>query len=61
MRSFLGVPVAIRGKVWGNLYLSEKAEGDFTNSDEQAIVALAEEAADTIRFERRAEGNEAVT
>jgi GAF domain-containing protein len=61
MRSFLGVPVMIRGRAWGSLQLAEKAEGDFTNSDEQAIVALAEEAADTIRFERRAEGNEAVT
>ena len=27
MRSFLGVPVVIRGEVWGNLYLTEKADG----------------------------------
>ena len=25
MRSFLGVPIVIRGEVWGNLYLTEKS------------------------------------
>src|SRR3954451_17488770 len=35
MRSFLGVPIRIREKVFGNLYLTEKAEGeDFTDRDE---------------------------
>ena len=29
MRSFLGVPILIRGEAWGNLYLTEKAGGDF--------------------------------
>ena len=32
MRSFLGVPVVIRGQVWGNLYLTEKAEGEFSEA-----------------------------
>ena len=32
MRSFLGVPVVIRGQVWGNLYLTEKAGGEFTEA-----------------------------
>ncbi|WP_201931634.1 GAF domain-containing sensor histidine kinase [Nocardioides donggukensis] len=42
MRSFLGVPVRIRGRVFGNLYLTEKAgEGDFTEEDERVVVALA--------------------
>lgn len=42
MRSFLGVPVRIRGQVFGNLYLTEKAGGtDFTEGDEQIVVALA--------------------
>jgi signal transduction histidine kinase len=42
MRSFLGVPVHIRGTVFGNLYLTEKAGGgDFTDTDEQLVVALA--------------------
>ena len=27
MRSFLGVPVMIRGRAWGNLYLAEKVGG----------------------------------
>ena len=42
MTSFLGVPVHIRGTVFGNLYLTEKeGGGDFTDSDEQLVVALA--------------------
>jgi hypothetical protein len=42
MGSFLGVPVRIRGTVFGNLYLTEKAGGgEFTESDEQLVVALA--------------------
>lgn len=42
MRSFLGVPVLVRGKVFGNLYLTEKrGGGDFTDDDEETIVALA--------------------
>ena len=42
MRSFLGVPVRVRGKVFGNLYLCDKAGGDvFTDIDEEMITALA--------------------
>ena len=42
MRSFLGVPIRIREKVFGNLYLTEKAGGgDFTEQDETVVVALA--------------------
>ncbi len=41
MDSFLGVPVFIRGEVWGNLYLTEKRDGPFTSADEEAIVVLA--------------------
>lgn len=42
MSSFLGVPVRIRGTVFGNLYLTEKADGgDFTSQDEQLVEALA--------------------
>jgi signal transduction histidine kinase len=41
MRSFLGVPVRIRDKVFGNLYLTEKhGGGDFTEQDEAVVVAL---------------------
>jgi signal transduction histidine kinase len=41
MRSFLGVPVRIRDKVFGNLYLTEKNDGEFTEQDERIVVALA--------------------
>ena len=42
MERFLGVPVRIRGRVFGNLYLTEKAEGaDFTDADEILVEALA--------------------
>ncbi|MGD0980878.1 MAG: GAF domain-containing protein [Solirubrobacteraceae bacterium] len=41
MGSFLGVPIFIRGEVWGNLYLTEKQDGEFDEGDEDAIVVLA--------------------
>jgi signal transduction histidine kinase len=41
MRSFLGVPVLVRGAVFGNLYLTEKAKGTFTAEDEAILTALA--------------------
>ncbi len=42
MTTFLGVPVRIRGTVFGNLYLTEKAGGEpFTEQDEQLVEALA--------------------
>ncbi len=42
MNSFLGVPLRIRDKVFGNLYLTEKlGGGDFTTQDEEIVVALA--------------------
>ena len=42
MRTFLGVPVRVRDKVFGNLYLTEKQGGeDFSGEDEELAVALA--------------------
>jgi signal transduction histidine kinase len=42
MDTFLGLPVRIRGTVFGNLYLTEKHGGEaFTEQDEQAVGALA--------------------
>lgn len=42
MHSFLGVPVRVRGEVFGNLYLTEKNGGvDFTAEDESIVEALA--------------------
>jgi signal transduction histidine kinase len=42
MATFLGVPVVIRGHAWGNLYLTEKAGGEFDEADEQSAAILAE-------------------
>ena len=42
MATFLGVPVRIRGTVFGNLYLTDKAGGgQFTTQDERLVEALA--------------------
>ncbi|MER7893417.1 GAF domain-containing sensor histidine kinase [Micromonospora sp. NPDC094482] len=42
MHSFLGVPVRIRERIFGNLYLAEKQDGaEFTEDDEEIVVALA--------------------
>jgi signal transduction histidine kinase len=42
MHSFLGVPIRIRDQVYGNLYLSEKqGPGDFTEDDQEIVIALA--------------------
>ncbi|MGB6453281.1 MAG: GAF domain-containing sensor histidine kinase [Streptosporangiaceae bacterium] len=41
MRGFLGVPVHVRGEVFGNLYLTEKLDGsDFSAEDEAVVSAL---------------------
>jgi signal transduction histidine kinase len=45
MSSFLGVPIRIRGTVFGNLYLTDKAVGPFTATDERLVQALAQAAA----------------
>jgi GAF domain-containing protein len=42
MSSFLGVPIRVRGEVFGNLYLTNRRDGaDFTDEDEQLVAALA--------------------
>jgi GAF domain-containing protein len=39
MTTFLGVPVAIRGRVFGNLYLTEKHDGaEFTQEDQDSVA-----------------------
>ena len=53
MGSFLGVPVRVRGRVFGNLYLTEKRDGDhFTSADEHTVSALAAAAAVAIENAR---------
>ena len=42
MSSFLGVPVVVRGRVFGNLYLCDKIGGEpFNDTDEELCIALA--------------------
>ncbi len=42
MTSFLGVPIRLRGVVYGNLYLTDKADGRvFTEVDQELAVGLA--------------------
>ena len=42
MQTFLGVPVSIRDEVYGNLYLTDKADGQpFSEDDEVLVQALA--------------------
>jgi GAF domain-containing protein len=45
MKSFLGVPIMIEGQAWGNLYLTEKADGEFSEEDEEAVIVLSDWAA----------------
>ncbi|OJU85169.1 MAG: hypothetical protein BGO11_20135 [Solirubrobacterales bacterium 70-9] len=57
MRTFLGVPIRIRGVDWGSLYLTEKAGGaEFDAGDEEMIAALAEWAAIAVENARLYEG-----
>jgi signal transduction histidine kinase len=45
MRSFLGAPVTARGRVFGNIYLTEKRGAEeFDDQDERALVVLAAQA-----------------
>jgi signal transduction histidine kinase len=52
MRTFLGVPITIGGKTYGNLYLAERANGVFTEDDEALVTALAATAATAINNAR---------
>jgi len=42
MRAFLGVPIRVRGEVFGNLYLTDKTTAEaFSDVDEELIVGIA--------------------
>ncbi|HXW58116.1 MAG TPA: GAF domain-containing sensor histidine kinase [Solirubrobacteraceae bacterium] len=57
MSTFLGVPILVRGTPYGNLYLTEKADGqEFSEADEEAIGVLAEFTGVAIDHARRYEG-----
>ncbi|HEU5207060.1 MAG TPA: GAF domain-containing protein [Gaiellaceae bacterium] len=52
MRTFLGVPIVLRGVAYGNLYLTEKDGGTFTSEDEELTQLLAAQAAVAIENTR---------
>ncbi len=53
MTSFLGAPIRIHGTVFGNIYLTEKNGGqDFTDTDEELLIALASAAGVAIQNSR---------
>jgi signal transduction histidine kinase len=53
MRTFLGVPILLRGTSYGNFYLTEKGdERDFTEEDEELVTLLAAQAAVAIENAR---------
>ena len=39
------MPIVVHGEAWGNLYLTEKEAGEFTQDDEEAVDVLADWAA----------------
>ena len=41
MESFLGVPIRVGDQVFGNLYLTNAASGEFSADDEELVTALA--------------------
>jgi two-component system, NarL family, sensor histidine kinase DevS len=53
MTTFLGVPILIGGEAWGNLYLTDKHDGDFTAEDEESVTMLAGWAGIAIENARR--------
>jgi signal transduction histidine kinase len=57
MSSFLGVPILTDGNPFGNLYLTEKQDGEqFTAADEEAVTMLSELAGFAIDHARRYTG-----
>jgi signal transduction histidine kinase len=53
MRTFLGVPIIVRGVAYGNLYLTEKRDGAvFDETDEELVRLLAAQAAVAIENAR---------
>ena len=53
MKTFLGSPIVIRGEIYGNIYLTEKAGGaEFDEADEELLLVLTEYAAIGIHHAR---------
>ena len=52
MQGFLGVPILLRGRAFGNLYLTQKQTGAFTADDQELVETLASQAAVAIENAR---------
>jgi signal transduction histidine kinase len=53
MKTFLGTPILLRGVAYGNLYLTEKADGvEFDDDDEELVTLLSAQAAVAIENAR---------
>ena len=58
MQSFLGVPIMVEGRLWGNVYLTDKDEGEFTELDEATVVRIVDRAAIAIEIALKYERSE---
>ena len=58
MDSFIGVPIRVRNKVFGNLYLTDSKNGHFSADDEELAQALAATAGIAIENARLFEDSE---
>ena len=57
MRSFLGAPLRALGRIYGNIYLTDKRDADvFSDDDEAAVVVLATQAGVAIENARLYDG-----
>jgi signal transduction histidine kinase len=55
MTSQLGVPVLSKGRIIGNLYLTDKEDGEFTEADEEMVRTFAANAAVAVENSRMQE------
>ena len=56
MTTFLGVPIRVRDRVYGNLYLTERlGGGSFDEDDERAVITLAAQAGVAVETARNRE------
>ena len=58
MDSFLGVPVRVGSEIYGNLYLTDAADGEFTADDQALVTALAAAAGRAVNNARRFQESE---
>jgi signal transduction histidine kinase len=55
MQTFLGVPITVRGRIFGRLYLTEKRGDQFTKDDERIAMTFASQAGVAIENARLSE------